>query len=298
MSAFMSASRGARTLPVEVLVVWLLFAVVGLEILVTYARVPAHELYHVSGSGLGGGASRALVFVNFPAALAAIAILGVIHRRLRRGLRPVAVVAAVLCAAVFWPGVVSQANLDARPVNALAAIGLLLTLLLTIAVARAGGVSPIGRRRGDTARIVIAVVLLVLSAPWAAADLGLYLDNVPVLGSIFQTAKPFPDLSPFTPTVHHGHHHGMDGYLLVVTALLLSRVRIGLAMTGYLALMLCYGLGNVANDLWLEQVWKRGWASWQIPSILQPRPTAAWAVIVVAAAAIWLVSAPRVRDAS
>ena len=52
--------------------------------------------------------------------------------------------------------------------------------------------------------------------------------------------------------------------------------------------MLCYGLGNIANDLWIEQVWKRGWASWQIPNVLEPRPTVAWAVLLGAAAAIWV----------
>ena len=229
-----------------------------------------------------------LVFLNFPAALVALAILGVIHGRLLRGLRTIALVAAALCAAVFWPGVVSQANLDAKPVNALAGIGVLLTLALSVTVARSGGVSRLSRRRGDVARIVTAAVLLVVAAPWVAADLGFFLNGVPVLGSIFHTAKPFPDLFPFPPTVHHGHHHGMDGLLLAFTVLLLSRLRPGRALTAYLALMLCYGLGNMANDLWIEQVWKRGWVSWQIPNVLEPRPTVAWAVLVTAAAAIWV----------
>ncbi len=287
----------ARPLPVEVVAVWALFALVAVEIVFTYARIPAEELYHVSGNGLVGGASRALVFLNFPVALVALAILGVIQNRLRGGFRAVAVVAAVLCAAVVWPGVVSQANLDAKAVNALAAIGVLLTLGLTIAVARSGGISRMGRRRGDVARIAVAVVLLVLSAPWVAAELGFFLDGVPVLGSVFQTKTPFPDLSPFAPTVHHGHHHGMDGLLLVFTVLLLSRLRLRSWLKAYLALMLCYGLGNIVNDLWIEQVWKHGWVSWQIPSVLEPRPTVAWAVLLAAATAIWVV-AGRTRAAS
>ncbi len=278
----------AQRLPWEVAAVWALVVLVAVEIAFTYSRIPAHELYHVSGNGLEGGASRMLVFLNFPVALVALAILGAVHGRLRRGLRAVAVAAAVLCAAVVWPGIVSQANLDAKPANALAAIGVLLTLLLTIAVALRGGVSRPSRRRGDVARIAVAVVLLVLSAPWVAADLGFFLNGVPVLGSIFRTATPFRDVSSFAPTVHHGHHHGMDGLLLVFTALLLSRLRPGRALTAYLALMLCYGLGNIANDFWIEQVWKRGWASWQIPSVLEPRATAAWAVLLAAAAAIWI----------
>ncbi len=284
------AEPEAPQLPWEVVVVWALLAVVAVEIAFTYSRIPARELYHVSGSGLEGGASRVLVYLNFPVALVALAILWVIYARLQRRLWPAAAVAAVLCAVVFWPGVVSQADLDAKPVNALPAIGVLLTLGLSVALARSGGVSRRGRRRGDTARIVAAAALLVLASPWVAADLGFFLNGVPVLGSIFHTAKPFPDLYPFPPTVHHGHHHGMDGLLLVFTALLLSRLRPGAALAAYLALMLCYGLGNIANDFWLEQVWKRGWVSWQIPDVLEPRPTAAWAVILASAAAIWVVA--------
>jgi hypothetical protein len=72
--------RGERTtarrgLPAEVIAVGLLFAAVGVEIFVTYARLPAHELYHVSESGLAGGAGRVLVFLNFPIALVAIPVL-------------------------------------------------------------------------------------------------------------------------------------------------------------------------------------------------------------------------------
>ena len=43
--------------------------------MVTYSRIRPEELYHVSRSGLAGGLGRALVFLNFPAALAAIAIV-------------------------------------------------------------------------------------------------------------------------------------------------------------------------------------------------------------------------------
>src|ERR1043166_4602881 len=72
----------ARSLPLEVVAVWLLLAVVAVEILVTYSRLPAYELYHVTGSGLAGGASRALVFSNFPTALVAIAVLAIVADRL------------------------------------------------------------------------------------------------------------------------------------------------------------------------------------------------------------------------
>jgi hypothetical protein len=204
-----------------------LFAVVTVEVLVTYSRIPSRELYHVSGSGIEGGLSRALVFVNFPVALVALAVLGLIYTRLPgRAYRGVAILAAVLSAAVFWPGIVSQADLDARPVNAVAAIGVLLALVLTGAVASKGGVSRSSWHRADWVRAALALVLLVAALPWLAADLGLYSNGVPLLGRLFQSGQFLPErpgLPNFAPAVHHGHHHGMDGVLLVLTALLLSR---------------------------------------------------------------------------
>ncbi len=266
----------------EPLLVWLLFGLVAAEILVTYSRLPARELYHVSGSGLAGGASRALVFLNFPAALVAIAIVALVFERLpARTLRALAATAALLCTPVFWPGVVSQADLDARWVNVPAAAGVALALGLT-ASSRPG----VSARRGDRVRLALAVLLLLAAPAWLAADLGFFLNGVPVLSAVYETGPYF---------VHHGHHHGMDGVLLVLAALLLSRGLPGIraralrvVTAAYLALMLVYGIGNIANDFWLEQVVGRGWTNWAVPSVLEPRLTWAWAVIVAGAAAVWL----------
>src|SRR5713101_2174962 len=86
----------------EVGAVWVLFALVTVEILVTYSRLPWNELYHVTGSGIAGGASRALVFFNFPVALVAIAVLLVLlDRPAGNAERALAVLGIVLCAAVF-----------------------------------------------------------------------------------------------------------------------------------------------------------------------------------------------------
>jgi len=302
-AALTVATDALRQLPPELVAVWLLVSVVACEIGATYSRLPAAELYHVSGSGLAGGASRVLVFANFPVALIALAIAAVAFDRVSGAVpRGLALLAAVLCAAVFWPGVVSQANLDAKPVNALAAVGVAAALGLTLAVAR-GGIARWRRRRFDAGRLGLAVVLLVVAAPWVAADLGFFLDGVPVLGRLFRTAPParaLPGLPPFPPYVHHGHHHGMDGLLLVVSALLLSRIvpdvrssAVRGALTFYLALMFCYGLGNIANDFWTEQVVKRGWSAWQFPNVLEPSVNVAWAIVVVAAVVVALVVRPR-----
>src|SRR5438034_5138335 len=270
----------------------MLFAVVTVEILVTYSRIPSRELYHVSGSGIEGGLSRALVFVNFPVALVALALLGLIYTRLpRRRYRAVAILAGVLSAAVFWPGIVSQADLDARPANAVAAIGVLLAVALSGVAASQGGLSRRRWQRADWLRAALAIVLLVAALPWLAADLGLYSNGVPLLGRLFQSGQFLPErpgLPNFAPVVHHGHHHGMDGVLLVLTALLLSR-RMGrrAALAAYLSLMFCYGVANFANDFWIEQVVKRSWTSWEIPSVTEPRVSIAWSLIVIAAVGLW-----------
>ncbi len=46
--------------------------------------------------------------------------------------RALALLGIVLCAAVFWPGIVDQGKLDARPQNAVAAIGVALAFALTV----------------------------------------------------------------------------------------------------------------------------------------------------------------------
>ena len=287
-----TAKRQAAGLPVEVALVWMLFVVVTTEVVVTYSRIPARELYHVSGSGIEGGLSRGLVLVNFPVALVALAVLGLIYTPLPgRNYRAVAILAAVLSAAVFWPGIVSESDLDARPVNAVAAIGVLLALVLSGAVARKGGLSTRSWQRADLVRAAVAIVLLVAALPWLAADLGLYSNGVPLFGRLFQSGQFLPGrpgLPSFAPAVHHGHHHGMDGVLLVWTALLLSRrVARRAVLAAYLSLMFCYGVGNFANDFWLEQVVKRGWTSWEIPSVTEPRVSIAWSLIVIAAVSLW-----------
>jgi hypothetical protein len=71
-----------------------------------------------------------------------------------------------------------------------------------------------------------------------------------------------------------------------------------IALGAYLALMLCYGLGNIANDFWIEQVWKRGWSTWLVPDVLRPRASAAWGLILGAALLLLLaVSLANSRDA-
>jgi len=285
--------------------VWLLFGLAAVAVLVTYWRLPPSELWKVSQSGPAGGAGRAFVFLSFSAALAALPVLTIAVDRLDdRRATVAAVVAAALCATVAIPGVQTPGDLDAKWANLPAVVGVALAVALA-AWARRSGRRQLAHatRAGDRARIAAAALLVFASAPYIAAELGFFLDGVPLLGWIFQTGaiRPEPDAGYSHAAVHHGHHHGLDGLLLALTVLLLSRLvgtirrrRLRVATAAYLALLLAYALGNLANDLWVEQVTKRGWTSWQIPDVLQPHVSVAWAVVLLAGAAFYaLLLRPR-----
>jgi hypothetical protein len=265
----------------------------ALVVLVTYARLPPGELYNVDEGGGEGGAGRALVFANYPVALVAIAILALAAERLRRPWATgLAALGAILSATVAWPGVVDQADLDAQPVNAIPAAGVLIALASTVFALRRGGLGrPLPRGPLDGWRVLLAVVLLVAAVPWAAAELGFSPDLEPV----FLTGQPHPEPGhPELVAVHKGHHHGTDGTLLALAALALSRQtgrvrpRLRAALGFYLALMLVYGLANALQDFWLEQLVKRGATTLELPSMLRPSLTPAWAAIVAAALLIQL----------
>jgi hypothetical protein len=276
------AARRQDPVAREILGAWTLLAVDAAAIFATYSREPLSELYHVSGTGPAAGAGRVLVFLDFPAALAALAILAFVTTRATRA---VGVLAAVLCAGVFWPGIVSQADLDARWANVVPAAGVLIALALTIRRAMRFGVSPPARHRGDVWRLAAAVLVLVAALPWLAAELGLFVGDMSAWWAPLGQAR-------LHPAVHHGHHHGIDGTLLVLTALLLSRPlaqlprRLRTPVGLYLGVLVTYGLGNIVNDDWYEQVVKRGRASFSMPSVLLPSPGLAWALILVVGLAV------------
>jgi hypothetical protein len=283
-------------------VVWVLIALTAVAVFETYWRIPPAELWKVHNSGFVGGAGRAFVFVSFSPALAALAILAVVVDRLdNRRADLLGLVAAVLCATVAVPGVQTPSHLDPKWANLPAVVGVALAFTLTVWASRSGRPDvPRATRAGDLARLAVGGVATVLSAPYIAAELGFFLDGVPVLGWLFQTGvvKPEPGGGQLHAAVHHGHHHGMDGLLLTLTALIVSRqlgtIRRPLLRTLtalFLALMLVYGLTNLANDLWIEQVVKRDWTRWEIPEVLQPSLSAAWAAMIVCGLviyALWL----------
>jgi len=267
----------------EALAAWALFAAVTLAVLVTYSRLDTSELYNVTHGGLAGGMSRAIVLLNFPVALVAIALTLLAVAALPRNAWFVAGPAIALSAGVAVT--VDQNDLDVRWVNAISALGVVLALALTATAARVAGTSVGPWRAGDRARVVVAAVVLVLALPWVAAELGFHLP-----GDVFFGEEPYPESDGrVIAAVHLGHHHGGDGALLVVTALLLSRVRMApgvlrVIFTSYLGMMLAYGAVNFAQDLWREQVVKRGWTEVDLPSALVPGARPVWLVILVLAA--------------
>jgi hypothetical protein len=284
--------------PREVAVVWALVGCWLAAVLVTYARLPAAELYHVSGTGLRAGLSRVVVELNYPVALIALCVLATVAGHLPARVRPLALVAAAACAVFAVPGVVRQANLDARWVNAVPAVGVGVGCACSLLAT--GPRSP-RRAPGDRLRIVIAALLVVVAVPWIAAGLGFYLDGVPLLGWLFQTKRLVSFHDRPHHAVHHGVHHGLDGLLLVLAALLLSRLvperrrPASRATALLLALVLAYGAGNIANDAWLEQVVERGWVSYALPSALEPALNWLWLVVLAAGLAIWLAGLGRPR---
>lgn len=269
----------------EAIATWATWGLLVAVMAVTYARLDPVDLYNVSREGPEGGLSRALVELNFPVSLAGIALALVALDALPRRAWAVGGPAIALCAVTAWPGVVDQGDLDARPVNAVPAVGVLLALALTAAAARRSGTGVAPRLPLDAPRAAVAVLALLVSIPWLAAELGVFLpDGVFVMQQLARE----PDGRELA-AVHLGHHHGLDGALLVVSALLLSRPRLrpgplATLTRAYVSLALAYGAVNLVEDLWHEQVVKRGWAGWTIPSALTPRLAWIWLVILALAA--------------
>jgi hypothetical protein len=254
-----------------------------LVVLVVYSVLESSELYNVSREGLAGGASRALVQLNFPIALLAIPLVVLALDALPRRAWIAGAPALALFALV--PFVVDPGDLDARPANVLPAVGVVVGAVLTAAAARRAGVGFAPSRLTDRERIAVALAVVLVSLPWFTAELGFHFP-----GDVLLTEEPYaePGKAP-TAAVHLGHHHGFAGTLFVLAALLLSRPRLAgprleHAYAALLSLMLAYGAANLVQDLWHEQVVKRGWTSADIPSALQPELGVMWGLVLVGAA--------------
>jgi hypothetical protein len=263
----------------EALWTWGIWAALTAAVVVTYSRVDPAETYHVSREGLAGGLSRSVTLVNFPVALGAIALVLIGMAALPAAAWWAAGPAIALCATIPW--FVDQDDLDARWVNAIPAVGVALALVLTVAAARRAGAALAPRRPWDGWRIAIAVVVVLISLPWITAELGFHFP-----GDLFMGEEPAREKDgTLIAAVHLGHHHGLDGAVLLLTALLLSRVAIErgalrVVAFAYLGTMLAYGGVNFAQDAWNEQIVKRGWTNEGIPSALLPGLRPVWLVVI------------------
>ena len=281
----------------EALVAWAAWGAIAFAVLVTYSRIDPADTYNVSRHGLVGGLSRSLTLVNFPIALVAIALALIAVAALPRTAWWVAGPAIALCGTIPW--FVDQGDLDARWVNVIPAFGVLIAGGLTAAATSRVGRSFAPRLRGDRLRVIAAIVVLLLSLPWVTAELGFHFPGDLFLGEELGRESDGREIA----AVHLGHHHGTDGALLFVTALLLSRIRVPrgrlrITVSGYLGAMLAYGAVNCAQDFWHEQVVKRGWTDVGIPSALLPGARPIWLVIVVLAALATLALLRETKPAS
>jgi hypothetical protein len=282
----------------EVLVVWAVIAALLAAIFVTYWRLPAADLYNTSVEGLRGGAGRVLVQTNFPSvSLVAIALVLVAVSALPASAWWLAAPAIGLCLVTAWPGQVKQSDLDARAVNVIPALGVAVALALTVWATRRSGAGFAPRLPGDRARIVLTVLVIVVSIPWITAELGFFIGN-----DVFLTSRVITEGDETLAAVHLGHHHGLDGAVLMLFALLLSRIRLpdrrlGNVLLGYVSLMFAYGFMNFANDAWHEQLVKRGWLEWMIPSALVPRLHWVWLVILGLAVVVYALLRLERREA-
>ena len=268
----------------EALATWALWGLITAVVLVTYSRLDPAETYHVSREGLAGGLSRSVTLVNFPIALVAIALVLVAVAALPPRAWWAAAPAIALCATV--PVFVHQSNLDAHWGNAVPALGVVAAVLLTVAATRRSGAAFAPRRPWDVGRLVLATAVLLLSPPWITADLGFHFPGDLFMGEELGREKD----GTLIAAVHLGHHHGLDGALLVLTALLLSRASIDgrvlrVVLFSYLGAMFAYGAVNCVQDAWNEQLVKRGWTDASIPSAILPSAKPIWLVVVALAVA-------------
>ena len=133
------------------------------------------------------------------------------------------------------------------------------------------GASP-RRATGDRARIVVAIVLVVVSIPWITAAVGVHFPQ-----GLFLTERA-------VRRARRGAHEPQSTSASITrrpgsSSLCRRCCSPGRCLTGrrlrtcvsvLVCLMLAYGVANVVNDFWHEQVVKRGWTSWDVPEATQP----------------------------
>jgi hypothetical protein len=296
-----------------VLALWAIWIVVCAATWATNARIPVAELYGFHGEGVGPAAGRVVVLLGWPIALAAIPLMAVAVERFRaiphaRGsahfVTAATLISIALCLTIAWPGAQQGEHLDARWINAPAAVGVAIAFGLTMyVVATTGRGNPPRWGRMDIAWIALFLGMLFLSLPWLFANIGFYVGDVPGLRRVFMSEQIVPEPGyPNLRAVHLGNHEGIDGVLLAITAVVLMRTLAQMTvsarrtvLTVYLSLLLVYGVGVALADGWHEQIVKRRWTAWRVPSVLHPAASWAWLIVLAATLVVFVAVEAQVR---
>ncbi len=294
MSGTDVAMRQARLRPAspglgEVISVWAAYTAIAVAISLTERRRQA-----INGPWEAAG-SPVLAFTAHPWSLAAVPQATIAWARLPVEMRAAASTRAAI-AGIVGGSLVASRRPPGRPRLAVESGGVAIVVAAATmtgeAIWQAGCRSAAAPAPGDRLRLGLAQTLVLSSVPWILADLGLYSGDFPGLRRLFLSRET--PISPGEVAVHLGHHHGMDGTLLALTALALSRplhsmrhdrVRAGLSLS--LSMLLVYGLSRTVEDFWNEQVVKRGRAHRKPPIIVrQGRPEGRWAWVALGAGAV------------
>ncbi len=124
------------------------------------------------------------------------------------------------------------------------------------------------RRSGRTSiRLAIFIAATIICLPWIFAIVGVYISDIPGLNLIYLGRQPYARENNY-PSVHLGEHHGWDGYLFTVMALLSSilldnrynlRNQLGRSIiAGGCAFFALYAFFAIPEDFLNEQLIKRG----------------------------------------
>lgn len=255
----------------QVALVWGIFGVVLAATLVTYGTAAAGTMYHFRDSGMSGALSRSVSYLVFPVAIGAIGVAwSVCATR-------TAVIVTALCGVA--PFVISTSDLTARWADAPPVAGVVIAVVATTRT------SDPGARRLGPGRWALLALLLLCSVPWLIAAVGLYAEDLPLLGSLLMSRDPTPGHHSLA-AVHLGLHDGLFGAQLAAAGIILSARRTHRALALYLSGMIVYGLMLAAQDAWGEQVVKRGWSHTDIPGSMMPTISVAWGVMLLAAIAL------------
>ena len=304
------ATGPVRRVPAEVVVVLAMHVAVAIAVLVAYTKTPPGELINVRRTGLSVGVADAIAYLVFPLGPVTVAVLLIVWAGLgRREAVAGAVVAIALVAVMLLPGVIEAEEVEValspqRVIGAACVLALVVVIADQVRRGGVGGVRPVTRL--DWARLVVVVGVLGCSLPWIAADLTLSLDRVPGLSSVFLTDTVIvgdPTLPGAHPAVHDGHHHGWDGALLLLSAVILSRtvrrvprVAVREALTALLCVLAVYGGANAVQDFWNEQVVKRGTSDFRFPLFTPPWLGAPSLTLLGITVAVYAVVSPWARS--